>query len=101
MKDNRVIALQFKILNDHKLSDGAKVMGVQVCSHVWKSKEIYCEEDFPLPWTLAAKLCGGISQSETYYRLHELKVKHLKHEGVKGCPGQAYFRLVLPEAKAY
>jgi hypothetical protein len=93
-----IFPLKLAMERDRRLSDGATRLGSLVCSYVFNQENLKYtpDEPFALPWTLASKICFGISQRECYARLRELvDCDYFKHHGAKGCPAKAHFSLVI------
>jgi hypothetical protein len=104
--DQRIFRLKLAIEADGQLSHGAARLGQRVCSHVYNNwRTIIADQPFALPWTLGSQLCFGMSKAEVYNCWRELIDRgYFKHDGVRGCPGKAHFRLIFashssPQAK--
>ncbi|MDD5139400.1 MAG: hypothetical protein PHY43_03950 [Verrucomicrobiales bacterium] len=92
--------MKLAIESDSKLSHGARTLGLRVGSYVYNDPHIWPLDSFPLPWTLCSHLCWGMSKRESYRNVRELVDRgHFAYEGIKGCPGKAHFRLILPELR--
>ena len=100
-----IFTLKLAIEKDSRLSHGAARLGLLICSEIYNHPQsrFTPDEPFPLPWTKCSKLAFGMSQREVYRCMGELHDSGLvMHEGKRGCPATAHYRLVLlKDLRAY
>lgn len=96
MKDSRLIPLQHRVLDDKKLSDGAKVLFFHIIRAVYRSHEL-AEEEFALPWTKVSAWCHT-EQKQSFARIKELSGRYLVPMGARSVPPVKYYRLLLAQA---
>lgn len=102
MNRSEIFRLKLKIEADGRIGHGTRALGLRVCSWIYNHPQhrFMPGEPFPLPWTRCSELLWGSSKRQVYYMLGQLVDNgHLAHEGIMGCPGQAHYRLVVPDAK--
>ena len=92
-----IFPLKLAMEKDAELSHGAARLGALVCSYIYNHEQLKFRpaEPFPLPWTLASRLCFGMCQKQIYRCERELVLHGYFIFESNGDRNTSHFRLAL------